>query len=105
MKVLKGMVSFVPLVVWKRLHRRSTRTMMTTQRSTVLPVEFKDVPPRGHGMLPPCHSIRGLTYEGAENSWGRLGRSGHGIAKLRSPNAELRNGSRSARSWLGSPVS
>src|SRR6266699_4563999 len=32
----------VPLVVWKRLQRRKTRTMITTQRSAVFTVEFNE---------------------------------------------------------------
>src|SRR5688500_2758757 len=40
-------MSSVPaFVVWKRLHNRNTRTMMTTQRRAVLMVEF-NLPPVG----------------------------------------------------------
>src|SRR5436305_13299209 len=73
-KVVYGMVSFVPLVVWKRLQRRSTRTMMTTQRRTVLPVEFKDVPPRMAWNAAAVPLDTALTDGGYENSRGRLDR-------------------------------
>src|SRR6266576_472005 len=40
--VLNGILSVEPLVVWNRLQRRKTRTMMTTQRRAVLTVEFNE---------------------------------------------------------------
>src|SRR5207244_11425703 len=42
MNVLNGIFSVAPLVVWKRLQSRKTRTMMTTQRRAVLTVEFNE---------------------------------------------------------------
>jgi hypothetical protein len=45
MNWLKLIGLLVPFVVWKRLQRRKTSTMMTTQRSAVFTVEFNESPP------------------------------------------------------------
>src|ERR1044071_2245369 len=101
MKVLKGICSFVPLVVWKRLQSRSTRTMMTTQRRTVLPVEFKDVPPRMAWNAAAVPLDTELTEGGYENSRARLGAAPAGTGTGANQKPETRKRSpRDALFWF-----
>src|SRR5579863_10579733 len=61
MNALNGICSLVPFVVWNRLQRRKTRTMITTQRSAVFTVEFNKYLHCGT-MLPACHALNNEPY-------------------------------------------